>query len=59
MDLVVVTKSDLRPYLDFDREAFTELVHGLNPDAPVLCLSAKTGEGMRDWVQWLETHQKP
>ena len=56
VDLVVVTKSDLLPYLDFDLEAFTKLVHGLNPDAPVLCLSAKTGEGMRDWVQWLETH---
>jgi hydrogenase nickel incorporation protein HypB len=59
VDLVVVTKSDLLPYLDFDLEAFTKLVHGLNPDAPVLCLSAKTGEGMRDWVQWLETHLTP
>ena len=59
VDLVVVTKSDLLPYLDFDLEAFTKLVHGLNPDAPVLCLSAKTGEGIRDWVQWLETHQNP
>ena len=56
VDLVVVTKWDLHPYLDFDLDTFTELVHGLNPDAPVLCLSAKTGEGMRDWLHWLEAH---
>ena len=56
VDVVVVTKSDLMPYLDFDLDIFRELVHGLNPDAEVLCLSAKTGEGMEDWVRWLETH---
>lgn len=56
VDVVVVTKSDLMPYLDFDLDTFKELVHGLNPDAEVLCLSAKTGEGMDDWVRWLETH---
>ncbi len=54
VDLVIVTKWDLRPYLDFDLDKFTELVHGLNPNAPVLCLSAKTGEGLRDWLRWLE-----
>ena len=56
VDLVIVTKADLRPYLDFDLDKFTALVHSLNPDAPVLCLSAKTGEGMRDWLHWLEMH---
>ncbi|HQE93202.1 MAG TPA: hydrogenase nickel incorporation protein HypB [Anaerolineae bacterium] len=56
VDLVIVTKLDLRPYLDFDLEAFTALVHGLNPDAPVLCLSAKTGEGLHDWLHWVEAH---
>ena len=55
VDLVVVTKADLLPYLDFDLDAFTALVHGLNPDAPVLSLSAKTGAGMDAWVEWLET----
>lgn len=54
VDLVIVTKLDLRPYLDFDLATFTELVHGLNPNAPVLCLSAKTGEGMCDWLRWVE-----
>ena len=53
VDLVVVTKADLLPYLDFDLDAFKTLVHGLNPDAPVLSLSAKTGAGMAAWVAWL------
>ena len=54
VDLVVVTKADLLPYLDFEVETFRELVHGLNPKAPVLVVSAKTGEGMVDWIAWLE-----
>lgn len=55
VDLVVVTKADLMPYLDFDLDAFKTLVHGLNSHAPVLSLSAKTGAGMDAWVAWLET----
>jgi len=53
VDLVVVTKSDLLPYLDFEVDTFRELVHGLNPNAPVLVVSAKTGEGMDAWVGWV------
>ncbi|MBN1920758.1 MAG: hydrogenase nickel incorporation protein HypB [Anaerolineae bacterium] len=53
VDVVVVTKADLMPYLDFDLEKFRALVHGLNDTAPVLTLSAKTGEGVADWLAWL------
>lgn len=53
VDLVVVTKADLMPYLDFDLDAFRTLVKGLNPDAPVLFLSAQTGEGMAAWLGWI------
>jgi len=52
--VVVVTKADLLPYLDFDVETFKRLVHGLNARAPVLVLSAKTGEGMETWLNWVE-----
>ncbi len=55
VDLVVVTKADLLPYLDFEIDTFRTLVHGLNPDVPIFVVSAKTGEGMEDWVAWLET----
>lgn len=57
VDVVVVTKADLMPYMDFELDTFKELVHGLNPNAPVLVLSAKTGEGMDSWVKWLEEHR--
>jgi hydrogenase nickel incorporation protein HypB len=59
VDLVVVTKSDLLPYLDFEVDTFHDLVHGLNPDAPVFVLSAKTGEGMDAWIGWLEERLSP
>jgi hydrogenase nickel incorporation protein HypB len=56
VDVVVVTKMDLLPYLDFDVDIFRELVHGLNPAAPVIYLSAKSGEGMDAWIAWVEAH---
>jgi hydrogenase nickel incorporation protein HypB len=54
VDLVIITKADLLPYLDFEEDTFRELVHGLNADAQVITLSAKTGEGMDTWLNWLE-----
>lgn len=53
VDVIVVTKLDLLPHLDFNLEAFRSLARGLNPDAPVLTLSARTGEGMPAWLDWL------
>ncbi len=53
VDLVVVTKSDLLSVLNFDLEAFQVLVHGLNPKAPVITLSAQTGAGMAEWLAWI------
>ncbi len=57
VDLVLVTKADLLPVLDFDLEAFRALVQGLNPEAQIFALSAKTGEGMEPWLAWLEAQQ--
>ena len=39
---------------DFDIDRFRENVRLRNPDAEVICLSAKTGEGVDAWVGWLE-----
>ncbi len=53
-DVVLINKCDtLCVFDDFDREAVTERIHRLNPDAEVIFLSAKTGEGFSDWVDWL------
>ncbi|MGQ9516987.1 MAG: hydrogenase nickel incorporation protein HypB [Anaerolineae bacterium] len=54
VDVVLVTKTDLLPYMDFDLAEFRRLVQGLNPRAPILPLSARTGEGMEAWYAWLE-----
>jgi hydrogenase nickel incorporation protein HypB len=53
-DLVLVNKIDVLPHFDFDLDAFTEAVSGLNPSAKILPISAKTGEGLEHWFSWLE-----
>lgn len=53
-DVVIVNKTDLQPYLDFNMDAFIKVVTGLNPDVFIFPVSCKTGEGMADWLAWLE-----
>lgn len=52
-DLVVVNKIDLIPYVDFDIERLTRDARAVNPEVQVLPVSAKTGEEMRSWLDWL------
>ena len=52
-DLVVVTKTDLLPYVDFDLAAYRTDLHRINPRARVIPLSAVSGEGVADWYDWL------
>ncbi|HTY71659.1 MAG TPA: hydrogenase nickel incorporation protein HypB [Actinomycetes bacterium] len=52
-DLVLVNKVDLLPHLDFDLDAFLGNLRAVNPSATVLLVSARTGEGLDDWVDWL------
>lgn len=51
---VVISKIDLLPYVDFDLVEVRRLIAGLNPDAAVFELSARTGKGMDDWLAWLQ-----
>ncbi|GIV16506.1 MAG: hydrogenase accessory protein HypB [Armatimonadota bacterium] len=51
--VTVLNKVDLIPYLDFDEEQFTSDVRRLNPEIPILRVSCRTGEGVREWVEWL------
>ncbi|MBC7250135.1 MAG: hydrogenase nickel incorporation protein HypB [Anaerolineae bacterium] len=53
VDAVVINKTDLLPYLDFDMVAFRELIAGLNPEARIFEVSCKTGEGIEAWADWL------
>ncbi len=52
-DLVIVSKMDVAPYFDFDLEELQKNVRMRNPNATILPLSAKTGEGMDAWCDWL------
>lgn len=52
-DLMILNKTDLLPYLDFDVEQCIRYAKQVNPKIRVLQLSAKTGEGMDNWLKWL------
>jgi hydrogenase nickel incorporation protein HypB len=51
--LVVVNKVDLLPYLDFDLDGFLDSLRKVNPAAEVMLVSARTGEGVDAWCDWL------
>jgi hydrogenase nickel incorporation protein HypB len=53
-DLVLLTKIDLIPYLDFDVAAVEDGLARVMPSAKMLKVSAKTGEGIDRWLRWLE-----
>ena len=52
-DLMVVTKTDLLPYVDFDPRKAHALARRVNPGVPMLLTSARWGEGMAEWLAWL------
>jgi hydrogenase nickel incorporation protein HypB len=54
-DIILLNKTDLQPYLDFNTEAFEKVVMSLNSDATIFPISCKTGEGLEDWYAWLES----
>jgi len=54
-DVVLINKIDLKPYLDFDIDAFQKTVTGLNPKVRIFPISCQTGEGLEAWFSWLET----
>jgi len=52
-DLLVVNKTDVEDYFDFDREKLTEYARRRNPDIEILFISARTGEGIPQLAQWI------
>jgi hydrogenase nickel incorporation protein HypB len=52
-ELVVVNKVDLLPHLDFDLELLLHHVDAVHPGVRVLLVSARTGEGVGAWTDWL------
>ncbi len=52
-DVLLINKMDVLEYFDFDLEACKERAKKLNPDIQVIPISAKTGEGIGEWADWL------
>lgn len=55
VDVLLINKMDAIGFFDFDLEAVKERAKKLNPNIKVIPVSAKTGEGMDEWVEWLRT----
>ena len=52
-DLVLINKIDVMPYFDFDLDRCKEYIRQRNPNAQVIPISAKTGEGIDAFADWL------
>ena len=52
-DVVLINKMDVAPYFDFDLEKCREHIKMRNPDAVVIPICAKTGQGVEVWAAWL------
>ncbi len=52
-DVVLINKTDVLPYFDFDMDKCKEYIHMRNPKAKVIPISARNGEGFMEWTQWL------
>ncbi|WP_346890123.1 hydrogenase nickel incorporation protein HypB [Clostridium sp. UBA1056] len=55
VDVLLVNKIDAADYFEFDLEAVKERVKKLNPNIKVIPISAKTGEGIKEWIDWIRT----
>lgn len=53
-DVVLINKTDVLPYFDFDMDRCRKYIHMRNPEAKVIPICAKTGEGISQWTDWLK-----
>jgi len=53
VDALIINKIDVMPYFDFDMEKLREYVGNLNKNVKIFLISAKTGEGVKNWTDWL------
>jgi hydrogenase nickel incorporation protein HypB len=55
---VIISKMDYLPLSDFNMKIFKEVVTGLNPEAAIIPMSARNGDGIPEWIKWLESQLK-
>lgn len=56
LDVLIINKIDLLPYVEFDMDYFRQGVEMLNPGLETFAVSCKTGEGLEDWLLWLKSN---
>ena len=54
-DVLLINKIDVLPYFDFDLDAVTERARARNPKIDIIPISARTGEGIDRWCDWLRS----
>lgn len=57
-DVLIINKIDVLPYFDFDMDKVVEYAHMRNPKLEIFPISAKTGEGMDAWTDWLRAQTR-
>ena len=57
-DALIINKIDVLPYFDFDMEKVVEYARMRNPKLEIFPISAKTGEGVSAWTDWLKQQVK-
>ncbi|MEM9543437.1 MAG: hydrogenase nickel incorporation protein HypB [Cyanobacteria bacterium P01_E01_bin.42] len=57
-DCLLITKIDLAPYLEIDIQQIEENVRQINPHVTMIPISAKTGEGLETWLNWVRSQLK-
>ena len=54
LNVLIISKTDLLPYIKFNMDYFKQGVEMLNPGLSTFALSAQTGDGFQNWINWLE-----
>ena len=57
-DVLLINKIDVLPYFDFDMEACERYVRKLNPNISIIPISARNGQGIDQWAEWLRQQIK-
>lgn len=58
IQVLIINKTDLLPYVTFNMDYFRQGVEMLNPGLITFPVSCKTGEGIEEWVKWLAAQVK-
>lgn len=54
-EMMIINKTDLLPHVDFDLSLAAGYARDVNPQIKIISVSAKTGEGLSEWYDWLRT----